>query len=166
VKIYLVGYMASGKTKLGRELAKISGLGFADIDELFEEKYRISIVDFFEKYGEELFRQLEHQVLLDTADMDDIVISTGGGTPCFFDNMDFILSHGRSVYLRLPPAALANRLKTIRKQRPLLKDLKVEEIDQFIAEQLKVREPFYSRAEFTVDGHGPDLKALFELLKG
>jgi|WetSurMetagenome_2_1015567.scaffolds.fasta_scaffold24088_1 shikimate kinase len=158
--------MASGKTKFGRELAKISGLGFADIDELFEEKYRISIVDFFEKYGEELFRQLERQVLIDTEQLDGMVIATGGGTPCFFDNMDFILRNGRSVYLRMPPAALANRLKSIRKQRPLLKDLKVEEIDQFIAEQLKAREPFYSRAEFTVDGHGPDLKALFELLKG
>ena len=166
MKIYLVGYMASGKTKIGREMSKISGLGFADIDDLFEEKYRISIPDFFDKYGESLFRQLEQQVLIQTAILDNMVISTGGGTPCFFDNMDFILQNGHSVYLKLPAAALVNRLKSIRKQRPLLKDLKSEELESFITGQLKTREPFYSRAEITIDGHGPDLKALYERLKG
>jgi shikimate kinase len=165
MKIYLVGYMASGKTKIGKELSKLSGLDFADIDELFEQKYRISILDFFEKYGEGLFRQLEHQVLLDTVAMDNIIISTGGGTPCFFDNMDFILRNGRSVYLKLPPAALANRLRNIRKQRPLLKDLDNEDMERFIGEQLSFREGFYSRAEITVDGHGPDLKALLKNLE-
>ena len=157
MKIYLIGYMASGKTNLGREMAAISGFGFADLDELFEEKYRVSILSFFEQYGETLFRQLEQQVLHETAAMEDVIISTGGGTPCFFDNMDFILKHGRAVYLKMPVPFLAARLSTVHKKRPLLKDIPDSAMEAHIEDQMKEREHFYLRANLVADG--PDFNA-------
>jgi shikimate kinase len=152
MKIYLIGYMGSGKTNLGRELAELSGMAFADLDEMFEERYRVSIMEFFEKYGEAQFRKLEHGILLETEAMDNVVISTGGGTPCFYDNMEFILAHGRSVYLKMPVPLLANRLKGIRKRRPLLKDVAHCEMEEHIGLQLKEREIHYLRADIVLEG--------------
>jgi shikimate kinase len=157
MKIYLIGYMASGKTNLGKEMAEISGFSFADLDELFEGKFRVSILEFFEKYGETMFRKLEQEILLDTAAMDNVIISTGGGTPCFFNNMDFILENGCSVYLKMPVPLLAARLATIRKKRPLLKDVSSEEMEEHISRQLKEREVFYLRADLVAEG--PDFNA-------
>jgi len=157
MKIYLIGYMASGKTNLGREIAEISGYSFVDLDELFEERYKVSILEFFDKYGEDLFRKFEQNILLETGSMDNAVISTGGGTPCFFNNMDFILENGRSVYLRMPVPLLASRLATIRKKRPLLKDVPPGEMEDHIARQLKERETHYLRANLVADG--PDYNA-------
>lgn len=152
MKIYLIGYMASGKTNLGREMAEAAGFSFADLDELFEEKYKVSILEFFEKYGEDLFRKFEHEILLETADLDNVVISTGGGTPCFYNNMDFILENGRSVYLKMPVSLLASRLSTIRKKRPLLKDVSSPEMEDHIARQVKEREAHYLRADLVAEG--------------
>lgn len=152
MKIYLIGYMASGKTNLGREIAEIAGMGFADLDELFEERYKVSIMEFFGKYGEDQFRKLERSILLETGAMDGIVISTGGGTPCFFDNMEFIRAHGRSVYLKMPAHLLANRLNGIRKKRPLLKDVEQNRMESHIAGQLDQRENFYLKANIVVEG--------------
>jgi len=152
MKIYLIGYMASGKTNIGRDLAALLDLRFADLDELFEEHYRISILDFFGKYGEEVFRKLEHKVLRETESLDGVVISTGGGTPCYFDNMDFIRRNGTSVYLRMTVPGLVARLKKIRKKRPLLLEVKESELEQFVMRQLEEREPFYLQASLVVDG--------------
>ena len=90
MRIYLIGYMASGKTQIGHILANRLGFSFTDLDTVFEKQFRISVSDFFEKYDEQAFRLLEQKLLLETKNLDNIVISTGGGTPCFFDNMDFI----------------------------------------------------------------------------
>jgi len=152
MKIYLIGYMASGKTNLGREMAEAAGFSFADLDELFEEKYKVSILEFFEKYGEELFRKFEREILLETAALDNVVISTGGGTPCFFSNMDFILENGRSVYLKMPVSLLAARLSAIRKKRPLLKDVSSPDMEAHVARQLKEREAWYIRADIVAEG--------------
>lgn len=154
MKIYLIGYMASGKTNLGREMAEAAGFSFADLDELFEEKYKVSILEFFEKYGEELFRKFEREILLETAALDNVVISTGGGTPCFFNNMDFILENGRSVYLKMPVSLLAARLSAIRKKRPLLKEVSSPELEDHIASHLKEREAWYLRADIVAEGPG------------
>lgn len=162
MKIYLIGYMASGKTNLGKEMAAVSGMPMVDMDDLFEEKYRLSITEFFEKYGEPVFRRLEHGILEDTFLMDDVIIATGGGTPCFFDNMDLILQSGVSVYLKAPVEVLLSRLRGIRKKRPLLKEVSEEELEAFITGQIREREPYYLRAEYVVEG--PDIDA-GELLK-
>lgn len=157
MKIYLIGYMASGKTNLGREMAEVAGFSFIDLDELFEEKYKVSILEFFEKYGEDLFRKFEQEILLETAAIDNAIISTGGGTPCFFDNMDFIQVNGRSVYLKMPVSLLAARLSTIRRKRPLLKDVRSPDMEDHVARQLKERESFYLRAD--VIANGPEFDA-------
>jgi shikimate kinase len=165
MKIYLIGYMASGKTNLGREMAEISGMGFADLDELFEERYKISILEFFGKYGEDPFRKLERGILLETISMDNAVISTGGGTPCFFENMKFIKEHGRSVYLKMTVPQLAGRLSGIRKKRPLLKDIPHHEMEDHIVKQVGEREHFYLQADLVEEGPPFDAKEILRKLQ-
>ena len=160
MKVYLIGYMASGNTRTGRKLARMLDYSFSDTDDLFESKFRISIHDFFDKYGEDLFRQLEQKVLLETTTLDNTVISTGGGTPCFFDNMGFIMKSGISVYLKLSSSALASRLKVVRKKRPLLKGMTASQVGEFVDRQLKEREEYYSKADIVVEGNCPDIADL------
>lgn len=138
--------MGSGKSALGRQLAGLLQAGFLDLDEMFEERYHICIYDFFAKYDEGNFRRIERELLLETADFGNMVISTGGGTPCFYDNMKFIRDNGISVYLRMTSGELAERLKIVRKKRPLLKDLSSDAFEEWISVQLKIREEFYNQA--------------------
>jgi len=165
MKIYLLGYMASGKSKLGKELSDLTGLSFYDLDEVFEEKYRIGIVDFFEKYGEEAFRQIEHQLLTETEKLENTIIATGGGTPCSEENIEFIKSQGISIYIRMDTKELFSRLKNVKKKRPLLKDIPISGLENFIIEQLKEREPFYLQADYIIDGPFPDQDKLVGLIK-
>ena len=164
MKIYLIGYMASGKTNLGREMAAISGMGFADLDELFESPYRISIFEFFGKYGEDLFRKLERGILLETATMENMVISTGGVTPCFFENMEFIREHGRSVYLKMPVSQLAGRLSSVKKKRPLLKQVQPDEMTGHVERQVGERERFYLQADLVIEGPPFDAREILRKL--
>jgi len=133
MKIYLVGFMASGKSVIGRKLAHELGFSFIDLDEEFERKYRITISSFFQKYGEPEFRILEHKILLETKNIDNHVISTGGGTPCFHDNMTFIKENGVSIYLKVSTPTLIHRLVNSRKSRPVLKMSSPDEIELRIA---------------------------------
>ena len=146
LRIYLIGFMGSGKSALGRQLSGLLQTGFADLDEIFEERYHISILNFFEKYSEESFRKIERDLLLETCLLDNTVIATGGGTPCFYDNMDFIRKNGISVYLRMTSSELAGRLKFVKKKRPLLKDLDPGKFDEWVLQQLRTREVFYLQA--------------------
>ncbi len=146
--------MASGKSWLGKELASATGLEFIDLDEQFEERYRVSVLDFFEKYGEPLFRKLERKILYETMAVDNVIISTGGGAPCYSDNMAFILKSGTSLYLRMEVPELISRIKGIKKKRPLLKDVDSTNLETFIRDQLADREPYYFQANFVF--YGPD----------
>jgi shikimate kinase len=103
--------MGCGKSTFGPRLAEFLALPFYDLDITFEERYRISIHDFFTKYGEKHFREIEHILLKEITKKEDFVLATGGGTPCFFNNMDFMNTHGISVYMKLTPESLVNRLK-------------------------------------------------------
>jgi len=165
MKIYLIGYMASGKSKLGKELSVLTGLSFIDLDEVFEEKYRIGIVDFFDKYGDPVFRQIEHQLLLDTEFLDNSIIATGGGTPCSEENIRFIKAHGISIYIRMNVKDLVSRLKSVRKKRPLLKNVPLDNLEQFIQIQLEEREPYYLQADHTLAGPVDNLEPLSDLIK-
>ena len=165
MKVYLMGYMASGKSKLGKDLADQTGLSFYDLDEVFEERYRIGIVDFFDKYGEAAFRQIEHQLLMETEKLDNVIIATGGGTPCSEQNMLFIKSQGNSIYIRMKPADLFSRLKNVKRKRPMIKDIPVTSLERFISEQLKQRDPFYLQADYIIDGPEPDLMKLAGLIR-
>ncbi len=152
MRVYLIGYMASGKSNLGRELAGVLGFEFVDLDVHFESRFRISVSDFFDKYDETAFRKIERDLLLETVSMEDTVISTGGGTPCFYDNMEVIRRSGISLYLRWDPGDLAERLIRVKRRRPLLRDVADDSLESRIRSDLRHREYFYRQADCVMEG--------------
>ena len=122
--------------------------------------FRISVLDFFDKYDEQAFRTIEQSLLHETIQHDRVVISTGGGTPCFFDNMEFIRHSGISLYLNWEVPALVRRLKTVRRKRPLLKDIPPAALEKKVIEQLIQREFYYNQADIVVRGENVDVDNL------
>ncbi|MBR1550413.1 MAG: shikimate kinase [Bacteroidales bacterium] len=157
MKYYLVGYMYSGKSTFGRRLAVEKGMDFLDLDRAFEERYHYTVPRFFSVFGEKAFRQLENQILRSTASLDNVVVATGGGTPCHSGNMDFILSNGIAIYLRMSVDDLVFRALRSRNPRPILHGLPEEELRPRIEAQLKEREGIYLRAPIILDGTNPQL---------
>ena len=155
MNIYIVGYPCCGKTSLGKKIAKKIGYNFVDLDHLFEEQYKITISDFFEKYNEEAFRMCERKILHSTTSLKNTVIATGGGTPCYFDNMEFINKNGVSIYLQRCIGFLAERLRNTKQNRPLLQNLTAEEIPSYIEKQLSNREPYYLKAHIVTSLQTP-----------
>lgn len=151
-RIFLIGYMGSGKTTVGKLLAAKLGYSFVDMDAHIEEQQFKSIGQIFAERGEDEFRQLEQKCLHEVAQFDDVIISTGGGAPCFFDNMEYMNTHGTTFYLRFTADELADRLATQAAKRPLIATKKGDELRQFIAEGLEKREPFYTQANYSVAG--------------
>jgi shikimate kinase len=151
MRIFLVGFMGSGKSTLGKKLANHLDYDFIDLDKLIEDKAGMSISDYFAQNGEDKFRELERTTLQTTAFNDDVVIATGGGAPCFFDNMDWMKRNGATVYLKMSPGALAQRLKHAT-DRPLIKGLTDKELVKYIEEKLEGREEFYGKAQYVVNG--------------
>jgi len=160
--IFLIGYMGSGKTGLGRELARSLGYRFLDLDELFEKKMSSSIPDFFEKEGEEAFRKEEHKLLKSLLQEKDTVIAAGGGTPCFYDNMEMMNRAGVTVYLRVNVDELYERLKGEAQSRPILRDVISGNLKQFISNSLAEREGFYRQAKTEFN---PVISDINELIK-
>lgn len=155
MKYYLVGYMYSGKSTFGRRLAAEKCMDFLDLDRAFEERYHYTVPRFFAQFGDEAFRKLETQVLRDTAAMDNVVIATGGGTPCHSGNMDFIIANGTAVYLQMSVDNLVQRALNSRNPRPLMQGLTAAELRTKIETQIKEREMAYLRAQIVVDGMNP-----------
>lgn len=148
-RIFLIGYMGSGKTTIGKMLAKKLNLNFIDMDAYIEEKQFKSIAQIFSEIGENEFRILEKKYLHEVGEFENLVISTGGGAPCFFDNMEYMKEHGKTIYLQLTPQELQNRLETSKAyKRPLLAEKKGDELLHFITEGLKKREIYYNEAQF------------------
>ena len=150
-RIIIVGYMGSGKTTVGKALSKDMGIPFYDLDWYIESRMRKTVAQIFAERGEEGFRQIEYNMLHEVAEFENVIISCGGGTPCFFDNMDYMNGQGETVYLKASPEVLYGHLKMGKTERPLLKNKTPEEMQVFIAEQLEKREPFYSKAKHTLD---------------
>ncbi len=150
-RIILIGYMGSGKTTVGRALAKELGLPFYDLDWYIESRMRKKVSQIFAEQGEEEFRRIERNMLHEVAEFEDVVISCGGGTPCFFDNMDYMNSQSQVVWLKATPEVLHKHLLMGKGDRPLLKGKTPDELIAFICEQLQQREPFYSQARYTLD---------------
>ena len=148
-RILLVGFMAAGKTTLGKALAKEMGLQFIDLDHYIENRYRCTVSQLFAQRGEEAFRQIERNMLHEVAEFEDVVIATGGGTPCFFDNMDYMNAQGVTVFLDASVDVIYTRLTIARVQRPLVAGKSAEELCTYIAEMLGRRMPYYSRATHT-----------------
>ena len=160
MRVYLVGYMGAGKTTLSRKLAAQLALKSADLDDIFESRYKISIPDFFRKYDEALFRRLESELLKETSGTDNIIYSTGGGTACFYDNMDWMNRHGITVYLQMDPVSIVHRLTHARKKRPLVKSKTGDELLEFVREHLRQRNIFYSQAKIIVRAESVDVASL------
>ena len=150
-RIILIGYMGSGKTTIGKVLSKETGMMFYDLDWYIESRMRKSVAQIFAERGEEGFRKIEYNMLHEVAEFEDVIISCGGGTPCFFDNMDYLNAQGDVVYLKATPEVLYNHLLMGKTERPLLKDKTPEELIAFIREHLEKREPFYTKARYTLD---------------
>ena len=151
-RIFLIGYMGAGKTTLGKAFARAMGLTFIDLDWYIEERFHKTIRELFTERGEDAFRDLERRMLHEVGEFEDVVISVGGGTPCFFDNVDYMNSVGETVFLDVDIRVLFRRLKIAKHQRPLLDGKSDEELMQFIQEALQNRLPFYTRAKHTFNG--------------
>ena len=164
-KIFLLGFMGSGKSTTGKKLALHLNWSFIDLDEKIEQTTGMEIRDIFSEKGEAFFRKIESDTLQGMASESNAVISTGGGTPCFGDNMDFMLRTGLTVYLRMTPARLKSRLAGTSEHRPLLKDIGKDGLQEYITAKLAEREKWYSRAEIIVDGFNTDFSALYTLVK-
>ena len=146
-RIYLIGYMGAGKTTLGKSLAQQMNLGYIDTDHFIENRYRKKISDIFAVEGEERFREIEHRVLLEISAFEDVVVSTGGGLPCFHDNMLIMNNTGITVYLEAPVEELAARLDVSKNVRPVLKNRSGSELEAFIKDSMNIRKPYYELAK-------------------
>lgn len=146
-RIILVGYMGSGKTTIGRQLAMALGISFYDLDWYIEMRFHRTVAQIFAERGEEGFREIERNMLHEVAEFEDVVLSCGGGTPCFFDNMDYLNRMGQTVYLKASPEVLAAHLKMGKVERPLIKGKSDEELLAYIRQSLQTREPFYNKAK-------------------
>ena len=142
--------MGSGKSTVSNKLAHQLGYNCFDLDDLFEQRFKITVADFFTKYDESLFRRLESQLLKETAVLDDVVIATGGGTPCFYDNMEWMNRLGLTVFLEISVPAIVSRLNNSKKKRPLLMNKTESEINKFIHDHLRHRNIYYSQAQLIV----------------
>ncbi|MCH3981823.1 MAG: shikimate kinase [Prevotella sp.] len=150
-RIIILGYMGAGKTTIGKALSKEIDIPFYDLDWYIESRMRKTVKQIFDEKGEEGFRKIEHTMLHEVAEFENVIISCGGGTPCFFDNMDYMNQQGETIYLKATPEVLYGHLKMGKTVRPLLLNKTPEEVQVFIKEQLKAREPYYSKAKYTLD---------------
>lgn len=158
-RFFLVGFMGSGKTAMGKLLAKRHGLTFIDLDSYIENKFRRTVALIFAEDSESGFREIEKKCLHEVAEFEDVVIATGGGAPCFYDNMDFMNQCGETIYIRLTPEHLAERLSSSKAGvRPLLNDKSGEELKQYITETLQKREPYYLQAKHIIEGTDEEIE--------
>lgn len=152
MRVFLIGFMGCGKSTLGKKLAVKLGYDFIDLDHHIEKKLGISIGAYFSANGEDAFRELESETLKTFNYPENVIVATGGGAPCFFDNMDWMNANGLAVYIEMSAAALAKRLESGKEKRPLLKNLNEAEMIGFIESKLAERVGFYKRATIIVDG--------------
>lgn len=166
MRIFIVGYMGAGKSTNGRRLSNRLEMPFIDIDEAFEEKYRYSIPRFFDHFGEDQFRDLEQQCLKEIIDENPhAVISTGGGTPCFHDNMRLMNENGLTIYFQMHPKSVALRLTNSKRLRPITRDIAPDKMLSFVTEQLSEREVFYNQADIIIKGENLDMDELIKKIK-
>lgn len=165
MRIYLLGMMGSGKSTVGRKLANKISYDFLDLDDMIEDKIGMSIADFFATEGEEKFRFIEQETLRETFQLENVIVSTGGGVPCFFNNIEEINQNGVSCYLQADVGVLLSRLKGAIEQRPLLNKLGSDEkIKEYLSELLLKREQFYTKAHKIVPAIDVSAAKLMDVL--
>ena len=152
MRLYLIGYMGTGKSTIGRKIAKRAELPFLDTDKMIEEAEGAECADIITYAGEAYFREAERRALEKTAEAENVVVSTGGGLPVWGDNQQWIAEHGVSVYLKREPEQIISRLSPHgRYKRPKLRGLNDEELLRVMQEGIAEREPIYSKADIVVD---------------
>lgn len=149
IRIFLVGYMGAGKTTLGKAFARDLKIPFIDLDWYIEERFHKTVSELFAERGEDGFREIERNMLHEVGEFENVVISTGGGTPCFFDNMEYMNKQGVTIFLEVDPAVLLNRLSSATQSRPILQDKSEKELYTFIVEKVNARMKYYSQAQCT-----------------
>ena len=149
--IFLIGYMASGKTTLGKALARATGYQFIDLDHYIEQRFRKKISEIFSDEGEEAFRKKERAMLHEAGEFCDTIVSCGGGTPCYFDNMEFMNSHGVTICLNASIPCTVRRLLAAKGKRPIVQGKTADELPAFIAGHIAARAPYYSQARHQID---------------
>jgi len=164
-RIFLIGFMGSGKTTLGSRLARKMGYEFVDMDQLIEETSGMTVPVIFTELGEEVFRKWEHDILIELCKREKLVVATGGGAPCHGEMMSTMNQNGDTVYIKLSPEALKDRLTHSKTNRPLIRGKSKQELLHFITTLLETRELFYNRATYIVDGMNLDPEQLAKHLK-
>ncbi len=149
--IFLVGYMASGKTTLGRYAGRRMGREFIDLDRYIESRFRQSIPELFVTHGEERFREIERNMLREVGEFDNVLIATGGGTPCFYDNMAYMKERGTVVFLTCSVERICQRLLVAKVKRPLVLGHSPEELPQVVERMIDSRMSFYLQAHYTFE---------------
>ena len=163
-RIILIGYMASGKTTLGKKLANKLNMPFIDVDAKIEELEGCSISEIFLLKGEKGFRLLETDFLKSYCFPESFVLSTGGGMPCFHDNMKTLNTLGTTFYLKRPVKELVNRLVSAKEKRPLVEGKSIEELEAFITDTLIIRSPFYESSKFVLNRENQTVEEIIDCL--
>jgi len=163
-RVFLIGFMGAGKTTIGKALAQIINYRFFDIDDLVEQKTGKTISDIFDKNNEEEFRKFEQQALKEIINEKEIVVATGGGTPCFNNNLELIKQAGISVYLKQPSLMLYYRLRNSKNEYPLLKDVSYSELMPYINKLLRKRKPFYKQADIIIQYNSSPVEEITQKL--
>jgi len=161
--IFLVGYMGCGKSTKAKQLAHRLECPVIDLDSEIVNQSGKTIAEFFEAFGEKGFRDYESEMLKTYNYPENCVVATGGGLPCFFDNMDWMNANGETVYLEMEPAQLVSRLHN-RQKRPLIKDLDDEQLLEFIKVKLEERNPYYKKSKIIINAFDLDAEKLEEAL--
>lgn len=167
---FLMGFMGSGKSLLADQVSRILHCKVIEMDAEIEKKYGGKIKDIFREEGESFFRELEREVLHEIISSSDqspvpVIVSTGGGAPCFFDNLSAMSHTGTTVYLRPRKEVLARRLEKDKDERPLIRDKNRQEIVQYLEQKITEREEYYMKADIVVNPVKEDIRALAHLLK-
>ena len=163
MKIFLIGFMGSGKSHWGRLLSEKLGIRFFDLDEQVVDHAGKPIVEIFDTEGEEQFRLMEKDVLhIITESHDSFVMACGGGSPCYFNNIDYMNQSGTTVWINTPIDTLFNRLVDEKEKRPLIRELSDQQLKNFIHKKFADRRIYYEQADLTVDEEPVQLDSLIE----
>lgn len=163
MKIFLIGFMGSGKSYWGSLWAKEKNIDFFDLDKLIEEQEQKTVAEIFEINGEDYFRQAEARMLRMMTDKENCIIACGGGTPCFNENMEWMNRNGITIYLQTSPTNILQRVVAEKNKRPLIKKLNEAELLFFIEQKLQERVSFYAAAKITVKANDLSINSLSTL---
>lgn len=166
MKVFLIGFMASGKSSVGKKLANKLNLPFVDLDTYIEEKHNTTIRLLMYDKGHDAFREIERDALVDAIEKyQDAIISTGGGTPCYFDNLEKMKNAGDTVYLEVDIPTLVDRLMHSKKDRPLIWGKTREDLTVYAKELMERRRVYYQKAKYTVNGKNLKLDTIIQIIE-